>query len=732
MKQTSAVILIICIASCSCSAVNSKIVKHKSLSDFSDGKTENAIITSKGEISLSLATETLAKDFSDVWTINSIVCKDDNAIFIGTSPNGKIFKYKDGKTTLIYPAEKPEEKEANEPNNPPRRHLANEHIFKLALDKNDRLLAAVSGQKGQLMRYDGKNFETIFESNQSPYIFAVTLDGAGNIYIGTGPRGQIWKLSSSGKDPQLLYTAQDKNILCLVADEKGFLYAGTDSRGLIYKIDIKNKNAVVLYDSEENEINDLLFDEQQNLYAAATSYKSITAQLRDSDRQPQKSFTTTNTPQQTEKEEPDPEICGQEQAETNAPPAEDTFQRKQMPMELERGQESSKSRIYKIDPRGFVTEVFSRNAVFFKMFCRQNQILLGTGNKAELFSINPDAETDSLYYQDNQASQITDITKFAKDIVFATANPAKLIKLKSSFAQTGTFESTLIDAGQPAMWGKLQIVADIPQNTEVKLSARTGNIGDLNDPAFSPWTKAVPIKGPTDLNVPLGRFCQYKLILSGNETSSPVIRQAAVAFVVPNLPPKITDIFISKEDKKSGTFKINFRADDANWDKLVYNIDFRKKGRTAWIQLAKDLDKTSFEWNSKTVEDGIYEFKVTAFDKLSNDSETSLSGEKISDQLTVDNTAPTIECHELKIDGRKAFLSVRASDLYSTISSFECTIDSNENWDNVLPEDGVFDTQTESFKVKTDELKPGEHIIAVKITDAEDNTMYKTFEININ
>jgi hypothetical protein len=307
------------------------------------------------------------------------------------------------------------------------------------------------------------------------------------------------------------------------------------------------------------------------------------------------------------------------------------------------------------------------------------------------------------------------------------------MKFKSSFAQTGNFQSELLDAGQPAMWAKLQIEADIPTDTKIMLSARSGNVGDINDPTFSAWTEPVRITGPTDLSVPLARFCQYKLILTSSENQTPVIHAVAAAYVIPNLAPKITEVLIERKDKKDepGLFKISFKPEDDNEDKLAFNIDFRKKGRSLWINLVKDHDKPSFHWDSKTVEDCIYEFNITANDKFSNNTQTALTGSKISDPVVVDNTAPVIEKSELKTEDNFAVLTLKATDQLSIINSFAFTIDSNENWNNVLPDDEAFDTLSENFTIKTEKLAPGQHIISVKIADAEDNTMYKSFEVEI-
>ncbi len=714
----------------SCSAVTSKIARHLTFDDFSAGKTDNTVISSRGTITLAARTQTLADDFDNVWTINSIACKNDGTVYIGTSPNGKIFEYKNGKTVCIYPPHQQKK------DGPARTHLTNEHVFRLALDSKNNLIAGISGDKCRLIRYDGKKFETVFEPepNQVLYIFAVTPDKSGNIFLGTGPNGQIWQLDSNAKKPQLVYTCQDKNVLCLAFDKDGSLFAGTDTRGLVYKINPEAKTASILYDSEENEITDLLFDNSGNLYAAATSYQSIKAQLKGTPefKKPFALGKPEDEQEQAESAAP-AETKGDSLEIANAPQDAKTTDIP-LPPEIERRRSAgSASRIYKIDKDGFVTEAFRETAAFFAMHLQNGNILLGTGNKAQMFSINPKTEIEAMIYEDKKASQITDIKKFGSDAIFSTANPAKLITLKSAFAELGFYESALIDAGQPANWGKLQIEADVPADTKIMLSARSGNVSDANDPTFSSWTEPVKITQPVDLTVPLGRFCQYKLILTGTDTAAPEIRQVAAAYVIPNLAPKVTQITIAKADKNAGSSvrKISFIAEDKNDDRLIYQIDFRKKGRSGWIKLVDELDKPTFDWDSKTVEDGIYEIRVTASDELSNNQSTKLTGSRISEQAVIDNTAPAIESHQLDISGGSVTLTIKAVDEFSIIDSFSYTINSNEKWISVLPDDNVFDTKTENFTIKAEKLEPGPRILAVRISDAEGNTMYKTFEIDI-
>jgi hypothetical protein len=726
-------------------AVTSKVTRHATSEDLLKGRTNNLVVSSEGTIQLGRAAQTLIENFNDnVWAINALVV-NGRTIFLGTSPDGAIYKYSLEKLIKIYPPKSRENEskkntstDADDPDRPQDanivrtdRYLANKHVFAMAADLAGRLLAGISGEKCSLVRFEADKLtepQTLFEPSDAKYIFAITLDDAGDIYLGTGPEGKVYKLNSFGKEPRLLYDSRDKNMLSLTSRD-GFIYAGSDERGLVYKINPRDKTAAVLYDSDQPEITALLFARDRDLYAAATSAKitekhpKIAPELSlpgrpETPAQPLKTpdgaqnllqLNIANTRQSND------EKAAQMQATPPKPP-----------------KPTDASYIYKITKDGYVTDVFSETAVFFCLAAHQQKLLLGTGNSGKTFTLDLDSEQNALIHQDDQASQITAIAVAQNDIYLATANPPKLIKLAQTFAREGTYTSDLIDAGQPAKWGKLQIEADIPQTCTVMVASRSGNVKDINDPTFSAWTDPAEVTAPVQLQCPPGRFCQYKLLLKSRDgKETPLVREIAVAGTVPNLAPKVESVSASRlaETGKTGVFKISYNAADDNADKLIYKIDFRKIPRKNWIQVEDELEENTFEWDTKTVEDGRYEIRVTASDERDNTTETRLTGSRISDPVVVDNTGPMID--EYKISKIEA-LELKISDKLSAIGKVEYTIDSNAEWIGTLPVDMVYDTTEEDVNITIGKLTVGEHVITIKARDAVGNTTYKTFDITVN
>jgi outer membrane protein assembly factor BamB len=752
-KSVAAAVLPVVLFASPGQAVTSKVTHHASTKELLAGKTDGVVVSSQGTLQLGRAAQALVSEFADVWSVNRIVVSG-GTIFLGTSPNGNIYKYSLGKLTKIYPTQEDvtpskttaatEQTEKPDPNRPESgpdnvvkatERLANQHIFAMALDVAGRLLVGISGKDGKLCRYEAGKMETIFEPNDARYIFDIETDNVGNIYLGTGPEGKVYVLDPSGKVAQLVYDSPDKNILTVAASRDGFVYAGSDTRGLIYKINPRNKTAAVLYDSEEPEVSALLAadgpaPEPGVLYAAATAAKVVEAEER---------FATQRSAGRPEPKPGDGKSISEGEGGLKLKVANTSPSAEEKPPAGPRPaprppKPGAASYVYRIDKQGYVTEVFSETAVFLCLARQDDKILVGSGNDGRLYLVDPEAERQAVAYEDKTAAQISAVTVSDQDVYIGTANPARLVLLGASYGTKGTYVSDLIDAGQPAKWGKLQIDADVPAGCKVLAASRSGNVKDVNDPTFSEWTEPVEITAPIQLRCPVGRFCQYRLTLeTADGKKTPLIREVAVASTVPNLAPKVESVDTSRLQNpgKEGVFKISYKGSDGNEDKLTYKLYFRKVGRSNWIEMKDKLEADNYEWDSKTVEDGRYEVRVVASDEKGNSPETQLTGSRISDPLVVDNTGPVIRKYALEKSGKAATLKLQINDELSVISKLEYTIDSNTEWKSTLPDDFVCDTTEECFTITTGDLEPGEHVLALKITDDVGNTTYKTFELNV-
>jgi hypothetical protein len=102
----------------------------------------------------------------------------------------------------------------------------------------------------------------VFDTKQA-YIWSAAADKAGNIYLGTGHEGRVYKVDPSGKG-SLLYKTSELDVMALAVDAQGNVYAGTSPDGKIYRI-APGGEAKVFFEPNTKYIWSLAFDGQGRL-----------------------------------------------------------------------------------------------------------------------------------------------------------------------------------------------------------------------------------------------------------------------------------------------------------------------------------------------------------------------------------------------------------------------------------------------------------------------------------
>lgn len=100
------------------------------------------------------------------------------------------------------------------------------------------------------------NFSQLFNTEQ-PYIWSSAIDDQGNIYLGTGHDGRVYKVLSDGRG-SLLYDASELDVTALAIGRDGALYAGTSPDGKVYRI-TADGHADVYFDPQDKYIWSLAF-----------------------------------------------------------------------------------------------------------------------------------------------------------------------------------------------------------------------------------------------------------------------------------------------------------------------------------------------------------------------------------------------------------------------------------------------------------------------------------------
>ena len=94
-------------------------------------------------------------------------------------------------------------------------------------------------------------FDQVFNTEQA-YVWCAAIDSAGNVYLGTGHDGKIFRVTPDGKGT-LFYKASELDVTALAVAGDGAIYAGTSPDGKVYRLSGEGK-AEVYFDPADKYI----------------------------------------------------------------------------------------------------------------------------------------------------------------------------------------------------------------------------------------------------------------------------------------------------------------------------------------------------------------------------------------------------------------------------------------------------------------------------------------------
>jgi len=603
-----------------------------------------------------------------------------------------------------------------------------------------------------------------FSEIQSEYIWDIIEDSNGNIYVGTGNEGKVYKILPDGQS-SLLFDSPEVGILSLAIDANGILYAGTAPDGIIYKINSEGI-PVKQISLEEKYVWDLAFDSSGNLYAATgtngkifkitptaehsvvfdseephimcllhmdgkiyagTEGRGIIYKIDENDQ----TFVVYETGQK--------EVhCLTMDNQGNLFAGTTTMVSPRPGEQPSRqGEKKEESHIYKITPEGIISNLWTAPAplILSMAINEDDNLIVGTGDKGKLYSVNMKGE--SVYLTKAEESDILAIHKSQEGLfLLSTGNPGKIYKLSSNFVNEGAIESDVFDSRLVSKWGIIKWETEISPGTSVTLATRSGNTAKP-DNTWSDWSEKLSTPEGVKISSPSARFIQWKADMNTNDGSfTPYIKNVSIAYLQTNVEPDFESIELVKGSPESrdsppgrqnnpnhtSIRTVQWKVRDINNDSLEFTVFYKGVKEENWKLLDEELTKPIYSFDSNSMPDGRYQIKVVASDKLSNPLYIAKTAEKISDPFEIDNTQPSIgEITATAIGDGKYHIECMANDNINRIASAVYSIDSGEKWLILFPEDGIFDSKTEKFSFDTEKLSEGQHTIVIKVKDSEEN-----------
>jgi hypothetical protein len=657
-------------------AATVKIWVVNTAADFSAGEARGVSVGRDGALAPGLALQKV--DGIEEPVLFGAVKGRNGEVFVGTGDSGHVLRVSPKGSVEVY-AKLPE----NE-------------VTALQLGPDGALYAGTA-PGGKVYRIvEGK--ASVYYDTKAKYVWCLAFSGP-VLFVGTGLPGEIHRVEAEGRGARV-HAVEDAHVRALFVDGKGRVWAGTSGSGLVLRLEPGGR-VVTVYDSGKSEISAIAADRTGGVWAAASSASSSGGSSEPI------SIPSSPTPQKPPKP---PTVPGEDEEKAHAEVTVTVSTPRLAPTRASRGAYSSEVVLFAGDepPRPVWK---SGDEIVFDLAENENGggVLAGTGPSGKLYAIGPDS---------------------------------------SSLVRTFDEAQVTFLAG-----------GDAPSGTMVEFAFRSGE-SSRPDETWSAWSAWAAGTSARKVEAPDGRYLQWKLRMSASGERSPQVRRVEAAYRNRNVSPVIETfqaldpaevlarsgsggsnvfessapdekgIFTSLEEPKSegsprklyrkGYRTLQWKAADPDGDALAYDLEFRPAGGKSWIPLKKDLRDSFYSFDSTSLPDGEYVFRLSASDAEANPGEGRTASRE-SAPVQIDNTPPVI-----RATGRSAGrLDLEALDAASPIVEAEYSVDA-QKWVRIEPQDGLSDSMRESYSIRLPADARGGYLL-VRVTDASRNVAAASF-----
>jgi hypothetical protein len=293
------------------------------------------------------------------------------------------------------------------------------------------------------------------------------------------------------------------------------------------------------------------------------------------------------------------------------------------------------------------------------------------------------------------------------------------------------------------------------------LQTRSGN-GERPDATWSDWS--APYRDPAGNQIasPRARFIQWRATLRSAGGSGPGatpiwMEDVSVAYLQRNVAPEVLSITTlpigvglqslqpapldpnieasgldptlfgmiaqipARRIYQRGARSIQWQAEDANGDTLEYSIYYRALKEKTFRVLKDKLHDTFYTIDGATLADGRYVIKIVASDAPDNPPGKSLTGERTSEAIDIDNTPPLARVvGEPQSKSDSIHLVLEVEDATGRVKRADVSVDGSP-WRAIFPDDGIADSARERYTLELPILTTGEHTIALRAFDNSGN-----------
>ena len=422
------------------------------------------------------------------------------------------------------------------------------YVWSSAVDANGNVYLGTGGD-GKVFKVDATGKGTLFADLAELNVSALAIGKSGEIFAATLPDGKVYQINSSG-NATVYFDPKEKYIWSLAVLADGGLAVGTGENGKIYKV--KSANAApessLLFDTSETHIISLAADKSGNLYAGTDSnglvlkfgadgkpfalLDSSLREIHDLSIGADGSIYALALGESVSAPKPDAAATTTTTDSKTVSVEKPNAATPETPAKSRYDLTAAKSAVYRISPDGGSDVIWNSATVSaFAIYANQSGVLVGTSDKGRIYNVSNDG-CETLLLQSDEG-QISTIKSSGNKLFATSSNQGKLFGFGAESTAEGTYESAVLDAKAVSTWGRIWWNS----NGNVTLQTRSGNTEKANE-TWSAWSANYTNASGVQIASPKAKYLQWRAILR----SAGSLSEVNVSFLSRNIAPEVLTI----------------------------------------------------------------------------------------------------------------------------------------------------------------------------------------------
>lgn len=689
-----------------------KTWEHSSRADFEKGKLDKLSLRSDGLLSLAPEFRELHDPSTNyLWAIAQDSKGNVYAGGSGQDNKARVFRVDAaGKGSVLA-------------------ELAGLEVHAIAVDTQDRVYAATSPDGKVYRLRDGAQPEVYYDP-KAKYIWALAFSPTGDLLVATGDKGEVHRVTGPGAG-SIFFRTEESHARSMTVAKSGFVYVGTEPSGLIFRVSPAGEG-FVLHQASKREITALAAGADGRIYAAAVGVKQAMsapaapapppapapgAPARPAGPAPVASLGST--------------ISGGSEVlriEADGYPRKVWTHASDIAYTLAFDAAGklligtgNRGAIHRLDTDLLNTLLLTASPTQVTGLAagRNGAVFAVTGNIGKIYRLGPATEKSGTLESD--AMDAGFFTQWGR-LSYGGSENGGAVRLET---HSGNLDSPRQNwsrwAPVPLQTDGGRVASPPARFLQYRLTLNASADGKSPEvtsieTAYLPKNVA-PVVELIETTPANYRFAASTAAVPSQSITLPVLGSGGKASV-PGLI--VAEAMPGSMSYAKGHVGARWLVTDDNGDATLSTVEIRGAKETAWKLLRANQRERHISWDSTAFPDGDYYLRVRVTDSPSHPPDQALSNELQSDPFVIDNTPPKITGLAGTSNGPKIDVKWHAADALNILARAEYSFDGAE-WKSVQPTTQLSDSREHDYTLSIDGAGTGEHTIAVRVTDEYEN-----------